>query len=313
MGGHTKLDLRRHGPEEKYPKKPDASPGYSSEVFADAAVEFLKGPREKPWVLWCSFTAPHDPRVAPDAFANAYDPATMPLPKNFLPRHPFDNGELKIRDEQLLPTPRDPEKVKRELAIYYAMIEHMDQQVGRILAALRESGQDEDTVVVFVADNGLALGSHGLLGKQSLYDHSVRVPMILRGPGIPKGGRSDALAFTFDLTRTLYDLCEVASPGYLTGRSLMPILRGEGTRVRDTMLLAYKKEQRAIVEYGRETRLKMIRYRVGGEERHQLFDLVADPDEMADLADKPERAKDLARLSDALPRWQTTFKDQVGQ
>jgi arylsulfatase A-like enzyme len=305
MAGHTKLDLRAHKPAEKYPKKPNADPGYSSAVFADAAIEFLTKPQDKPFVLWCSFTAPHDPRVAPPGFENAYDPAKMPLPKNFLPEHPFDNGELNIRDEKLLPTPRDPEKVKRELATYYAMIEHMDRQVGRILAALRASPHADNTIVVFVGDNGLALGSHGLLGKQSLYDHSIRVPMILAGPGIPKGARGDALVYALDLAPTVHDLCGVTPAPGMNGTSLVPILRGDAKEVRDAAFFAYKREQRAVIE----GRYKLIRYRVGGRERVQLFDLASDPDEVTDLSHKPERAEDVTRLTRRLASLQADLSD----
>lgn len=305
MAGHTKLDLRAHEPAQRYPKKPDANPGYSSEVFADAAIGFLKRPQDKPFVLWCSFTAPHDPRVAPPGFEDAYDPAKAPLPKNFLPRHPFDNGELNIRDEKLLPTPRDPEKVKRELATYYAMIEHMDRQVGRILAALRASPHADNTIIVFVGDNGLALGSHGLLGKQSLYEHSIRVPMVLAGPGIAKGARSDALVYALDLAPTLYELCGVTPPPGMDGRSLRPIVRGDAKHVRDAALFAYKREQRAVIE----GRLKLIRYQIESRERVQLFDVTSDPDEVTDLSAKPEYADDVKRLTRRLASLQADLSD----
>ena len=103
------------------------------------------------------------------------------MPKNFLPEHPFNNGEMDVRDEKLLPSPRTKEAVRKEIAAYYAMISHLDHQVGRILAALDNTGKAANTIVVFASDHGLALGSHGLLGKQNLYDHSIRAPLVFSG------------------------------------------------------------------------------------------------------------------------------------
>src|SRR5439155_24083768 len=110
------------------------------------------------------------------------------LPPNFLPEHPFDNGELRVRDELLAGFPRTPDEVRRHIADYYGMISHQDAWMGRVLAAA-----PDNTIVVYTADHGLALGQHGLMGKQSLYDHSIRVPLIVSGPGLPSGRRVDAL------------------------------------------------------------------------------------------------------------------------
>ncbi len=111
-----------------------------------------------------------------------------------MPQHPFDHGALIIRDENLAAWPRTEEVVRDQLAEYYGLITHLDEQVGRILAALDENGQAENTIVVYAADHGLAVGSHGLLGKQNLYEHSMRCPLIVRGPGIPQGSTDAARA-----------------------------------------------------------------------------------------------------------------------
>src|SRR5262249_39066194 len=120
---------------------------------------------------------------------------TAPLPPNYLPVHPFDNGDMVQRDELLAPWPRTPEVVRQHLADYYACITFLDEQVGRIVAALKEAGIYENTIIIFSSDHGLAIGSHGLFGKQNLYDHSMRVPFIIAGPGLPKGKTSDALIY----------------------------------------------------------------------------------------------------------------------
>ncbi len=123
----------------------------------------------------------------------------MTLPESFLPGHPFDNGMLKIRDEKLAPFPRTEKVVRKHLADYYAAITHTDAQIGRILDALEKSGKRDNTLIVFSSDNGLAMGSHGLMGKQNVYDHSVHVPLIVAGPGIPKGETRSALCYIYDL------------------------------------------------------------------------------------------------------------------
>src|SRR5262249_3171610 len=151
-----------------------------------------------------------------------YDPAKLPLPNNFLPVHPFNSGDLTTRDERLAPWPRTPEIVRQHLADYYSSITFVDAQVGRILAALKESGQYDNTLIVFTSDHGLAIGSHGLVGKQNLYDHSMHSPLIMAGPGIASGKKSDALCYLLDLFPTLGELCSVAGPEGSEGKSLAP-------------------------------------------------------------------------------------------
>ena len=249
------------------------APKFSTDYLCDHAVDFLQNyRREEPFFLYTAFTAPHDPRTPPGDFARLYSPDRIPLPQNFAAEHPFDNGELRIRDEELAPHPRTPERVRRELAGYYGMISNLDAGVGRILAALEASGRAEDTIVVYTADHGLAVGQHGLLGKQNLYEHSVRVPLLLRGPGIPAGRRSDALAYSWDLFPTLCDLAGVTPPGGLDARSLAPLLRGERTGHRTSLQALYSDFQRMT----KNERWKLIEYSVGAERHTQLFDLRQD-------------------------------------
>jgi len=131
--------------------------------------------------------------TAPPEYAARYDPAALPLPENYLPQHPFDNGDLRTRDERLAPWPRTAEIVRQHLADYYAMISHLDSGVGRILAALQSRADGVNSVVVYSADHGLAVGQHGLMGKQNLYEHSVHIPLLLSGPDLPAGRQIDAL------------------------------------------------------------------------------------------------------------------------
>jgi arylsulfatase A-like enzyme len=282
--------------------------GFSTDLFADAAVDFLHRRRgDEPFFLYTAFTAPHDPRTPPRKFADLYHADRIPLPPNFASRHPFDNGELHVRDEELAPFPRTPGRIQREIAAYYGMVSSVDAGVGRILAALEASGQAENTIVVYTADHGIALGQHGLLGKQNLYDHSVRVPLILRGPGIPAGRRSDALLYSWDLFPTLCGLAGVPAPGGLDARSLLPVLGGERREHRTHLQALYRDYQRMV----KNDRWKLIEYAVGRDRHTQLFDLKNDPWEQHNLAAAPESAVELADLRARLAEWQASVGDPV--
>jgi arylsulfatase A-like enzyme len=254
---------------------------HSSKLFGNAAVAFLESLGDEPFFAWVAFTAPHDPRQPPAGFRERFVGHEPPPPANFLPEHPFDNGELKIRDEKLLGWPRTREAIARELADYYACIEGMDAQIGRIVAALAAKGRLDDTVILFTSDHGLALGSHGLLGKQNLYEHSMRSPAVIAGPGVPAGVRTSALCYLPDLVATVGDLAGVAPPAASECTSLLPVLRGEQPQARPELLLAYRDVQRALVT----TDWKLIQYPAAG--RTQLFDLAKDPNELVDRAGEP--------------------------
>ena len=258
---------------------------------ADNAIEFLRSQQPgKPFFLYVAFAAPNDPHAgpgtAPKKYMDMYKAGDVPVPPNFMPIHPFDNGEMIIRDELLAPWPRTKEMMERHLAGFYSVITYMDHQIGRILEALKQTGQYDNTIIIFAADTGTAIGSHGLVGMQNLYEHSVGVPLILSGPGILKGKRSDALVYLYDLFPTICDLAKLDVPEGIDGKSLAPIMKGEETKVRDSVFFAYKDVQRAV----RNERWKLIRYPRANET--QLFDLRNDPQEMNDLAeDAPYRSK----------------------
>ena len=175
----------------------------TDKYIADGALEFLKRKTEQPFFLHVNFTGPHDPLVVPPGYEKKYTRSKMKLPGNFLPEHPFDHGNLKGRDEALLPWPRIKADVLDELAVYYAVVNHIDQQVGRMLDQLRADGRLTNTFVIFTSDHGLALGSHGLMGKQNMYDHTIRVPFIIFGPGIAKGQHVPAFGILRDMFPTV--------------------------------------------------------------------------------------------------------------
>ncbi len=280
---------------------------FTAQVFADAGLEFLRRQTNgEPFCLYVAFTTPHDPRSAPPEFLRRYSAEKLPLPSNFLPRHPFDNGELEIRDEKLLPWPRTPDAVRRELAEYYASVTATDHQIGRLLSELDRLGLTEQTVVVVAGDNGLAVGSHGLLGKQNLYEHSTRVPLLVSGPGIAGNRRSDELCYLADLAPTLCGLANLPAPRDSEGLDLGPVLRAErGAQGRESLFTIYRSGQRAV----RDGRWKLIEY--PGTGRRQLFDLQRDPAERIDLSETLRGRRELARLDSLLRNEQERWADPL--
>lgn len=307
MNDHTKMPLFDFDPSGKYPASAQKTvTGFSSQIFADTAIGFLqKQKRDKPFFLYVAFTAPHDPRMPPKAYSDLYPPEKIRLPKNFLTEHPFDNGEMKVRDEALLPWPRTPEAVRKEISDYYGMITHLDAQIGRIIEALEATGQAGNTILVFASDHGLAVGRHGLLGKQNLYDHSVRPPLIVAGPGVPAGKRSDALAYLYDIFPTVCDLAKIPIPAGVEGLSLVPAIQGVGVKPREAVFGVYRDVQRMA----RDDRWKLIYYPKIG--RSQLFDLQTDPDEMADLSARPEWQPKLSEMREKLEKLRREFSDPL--
>ena len=265
---------------------------HACEVFADEAIRFIKEHQSGPFFAYVPFDAPHDPHIVPPDFPITYDVAKIPPPPAFLPQHPWDNGEMAIRDEKLLPWPRTVDAARAYLAEYYQYISYLDAQIGRVLDALEASPYAKNTIVVFSADSGVARGSHGLIGKQNLYDFgSVRVPLIISGPGIPANQRTDALCYLFDVLPTLGKVCGVNGPAASEGIEFSATLADPAKPARGTLIFAYKNLQRAICD----SRWKLIRY--PQVDRTQLFDLQNDPHEAVNLAGKPEHAAKVAELT----------------
>ncbi|AEI47231.1 sulfatase-like hydrolase/transferase [Runella slithyformis] len=277
--------------------------GFSTDHFAETAIQFLdKQTANKPFVTYVAFTAPHDPRSPLPEYLKRY--GTVPLPPNFMPIHPFNFGsDMTVRDEMLAGYPRTTDVIKSQLTEYYAMITHLDEAIGKILAKLKEKGLDKNTIIVFAADNGLAMGSHGLLGKQNLYEHSMRVPLIMSGKGIPQHQKSDAFVYLFDLFPTFCKMLNIKAPTDLEGKDLSGIIHGKMPSVREQVFTAYTFSQRAI----RDRRWKLIRY--PKVDFTQLFDLQTDPHELNNLAQKPEYAARVKTMMENLKKHQQQYGD----
>ena len=302
MGSHTTLPVVDGGSDREDVRR--RLEAYSSDEFADRAAAFIEAcatdDDDRPFVLSLSFTAPHDPRTPPDGEDVIRDRARgIELPPNVLPVHPFDNGEMTIRDEELVAWPRTPEALREEIARYDLMIENMDRGIGRVLATLDRHGFTKDTLVVFAGDHGLALGSHGLLGKQNLYEHSMRSPMVISGPGFPEGLVRDDFAYLHDLPPTILAAAGVEIPATMDGLDL------HHPTTRSGVLTRYRDLQRAW----RDDRWKVIWY--PKIDRWQVFDLDVDPGEIVDLARAPANAARVAAMRRALEQARAEHGDDA--
>lgn len=267
---------------------------HSAEVYANAFIEFLqnRSKEAEPFFAYVAFQTPHDPRQFPEEYGKLYPKEEMPLPASFKPEHPFDNGMLKIRDEKLAPFPRTEEIVKRHLSEYYATITHTDAQIGRILEVLERSGESENTIVVLASDNGLAVGQHGLMGKQNVYDHSVHVPFIISGPGIPRGEKRDQLCYIYDVFPTLCERASLKVPETVQYKSLNAVIEESSSKHRDHLYFAFMSWQRAVYD----GHYKLIEYCVDNVRHTQLFDLKEDPQETVNLAGQEEHKPRLEKM-----------------
>ncbi len=280
---------------------------HACEMYSDSAVEMignLAAQPDSPFFLYVAWNAPHDPRQAPKEFVDMYPAEKIQVPPNFLPQHPFDIG-ADGRDEWLAPKIRTPEIVQVHRREYYALITYMDHQMGRIVDALDKSGQADNTFIIVTGDHGLAVGEHGLMGKQNLYDCSVRMPFILAGPGMTPGRQIDAKMYQHCLFPTICDLVGIAPPPTVQFPSLMPLLRGERSQLFDSMYCAYLKCQRSV----RNDTHKLIVY--PNAQRMQLFDVVNDPWEMKDLSADSANAGMISHLFAELQTLQETVADKL--
>jgi choline-sulfatase len=276
-----------------------------SAIVADDAVDYLKAARQSdnPFFMYLAFNAPHDPRQSPKEYVDKYPLDRIKVPDNFLTLYPFKDAigcGKNLRDEKLGPFPRTKHSVKVHRQEYYAIITHMDAQIGRILGALETSGMADNTYIFFTADHGLAVGHHGLFGKQNLYDHSVRVPFVAVGPGIESNRKIAAPIYLQDVMPTSLELAGVEKPKHVQYHSLLPLLRGETDKSSyDALYGAYLDLQRSVTLDG----YKLILY--PKIKRMRLYRLSDDPGEMNDLAEdekcRPVIQKLFTRLLELQP------------
>ncbi|WP_068545160.1 sulfatase-like hydrolase/transferase [Thalassotalea crassostreae] len=280
-GGQWKPWLTDFGEQIKWKTKQVNQ--HTSEAFADAAIDYIdnKGERnKKPFMMYVAFTAPHDPRQSPQSYVDKYPAENIALPPNFVPMPEIDAGDYNIRDEALMTFPRTEKQTKEFIGEYYAMIEHMDHQIGRILDTLDASPYADNTYIIFTSDHGLAVGKHGLAGKQSVYDHSIRAPFIMTGKGIPANSQAKGMFYLNSIFATTAELAGIEVPESVQGPSILPIIRGEKEVMNDYIYGSYRHFQRMA----RSNRYKLVYYPL--LKRNVLFDLKNDPWEMNDISEQ---------------------------
>ena len=259
---------------------------HSSTLLTDSAIELLKenADKDKPFFMYLAYLAPHDPRTMPDEFRKMYDPEKITLPPNFQEIIDTNYPLMVHRDEHLAAYPRNEKEIRGHIAEYFAMITHLDYEIGRLLDALKESGEEDNTIIVFTGDNGLAVGQHGWLGKEDIYEHGVRIPLIMAGPEIAKNRRNDAYVYLYDIFPTLCERVGIDIPSSVDGKSFARLLDGKhGEKFRDELYLIFDNFVRGV----KDDSYKLIEYRNGDKEEDKwtfLYDIKNDPWETVNLA-----------------------------
>jgi arylsulfatase A-like enzyme len=283
-----------------------------SEVLGDDAITFIDSAknRDNPFFMYLAFNAPHDPRQSPKKFVDMYPLENISVPESFLPEYPYKDSigcSPGLRDEALAPFPRTEYAVKVHRQEYYAIITHMDRQIGRILEALEASGKADNTYIIFSSDHGLAVGKHGFTGKQNMYDHSVRAPLIIAGPDVPENKKIDAAVYLQDIMPSTLELAGAPKPGYVEFNSLMPFVRGEREKSYYPAIYGcYKTDFQRMIRSGG---FKLIVYPRAKVMR--LYDMNNDPFERNDLAQNPEYSETKSNLFKQLLQLQKEMDDPI--
>jgi arylsulfatase A-like enzyme len=281
--------------------------GFSTDIFADTMIDFVdQHDTDKPFFMYLPFTAPHDPRSPLPEYAAMYNETSMPLPPNFMSVHPFSFGhKMEVRDENLAPYPRTAEVVRAQWAEYAGLITHMDDAINRVIQQLKKRGMDKNTIIVFASDNGLAMGSHGLIGKQSVYEHCMNVPVIMSGLDLPKSETRDAFVYTLDIYPTLCKLLNKPLPQDTDGKSLDSIIANPNAAVRENIFTSYMNHHRGL----RRGNFKIIHYPYIG--KTSLFNLETDPHELNDLGTNPKFQDKKNELMNELKKEQIAYGDKA--
>lgn len=277
---------------------------HTSELFADEAIAYLDEKHDNAFFMYLAFNAPHDPRQSPKEFVDMYPQKNIRIPSNYIGEHPFDIGIKGERDELLAPYPRTEEAVQLHRQEYYAIITHFDRELGRILDKIETSDYADNTYILFTSDHGLAVGMHGLMGKQNMYDHSIRIPLILTGPGLPRNTQIDEMVYMQSIYATTCELAGIKVPESVDFQSLCPLINKEAKG--EDYIFGYFRHLHRMI---RSDRYKLIVYPEVKEV--QLFDLIKDPYETTNLANDSQYAEIKLQLFNALKQKQQELGDTV--
>lgn len=282
-----------------------------SEVVANETLGFLEqsAQSENPFFMYVAFNAPHDPRQSPKEYVDMYPLENISIPQSFMPEYPQKDSigcSASLRDEALAPFPRTEYAVRVNRQEYYAIITHLDAQIRRILDKLEETGQAENTYIFYSADHGLSVGHHGLLGKQNMYEHSMRPPLIVLGPEVPKGKKTEAPVYLQDIMATALDYAGGEVPAWVEFHSLKPFIAGEQSESNYPAVYgAYMDLQRMIRVDG----YKLIVYPKAGVIK--LFNLATDPEEIHDLTGEPGQLEKVREMFGKLEQLQLEMGDTL--
>ncbi|QDT00602.1 sulfatase-like hydrolase/transferase [Adhaeretor mobilis] len=276
-----------------------AQPG--SDWHGDQAINYLETRQatndNDPFLMFLGFSHPHDPRNGPKELVAKYgavntkqppttvNPKAPKLPINYLPEHPFHHGHPKLRDEvavQGVLKDRSEATVRNEIGREFACIEAVDIQIGRVLEKLKAMSELKNTYVIFTSDHGMSVGRHGLMGKQNLYEHTWRVPLLVQGPGIKPGSQASGYTYLLDVLPTICDFAGIEVPASVEGKSFRPVLEGKTERVRDILYGTYSGGTKPGIRAVKTDGWKLIKYDVldGKVCETQLFNLHENPREL---------------------------------
>ncbi len=323
--GANKQFTVRHDASKRGPTDETGSPWHGDQV-----MNYLNDRQATkdadPFLIYFGFSHPHDTRDGRPELLKKYgavnhtDQTDLPpanstqpeLPINYLPAHPFAHGHPGLRDETTVSgvwEKRDERTIRNELGREFACSEAIDIQVGRVLAKLEAMGELENTFVFYTADHGIAIGRHGLQGKQNLYEHTWRVPLVVKGPGIKPGSRVPGNIYLLDTVATLCDIAGISAPPSNEGISFKPVLEGKQTTVRDVLYGVYCGGTKPGMRCVKKGDWKLIKYDVldGAVQETQLFNLATNPHEfvaehgkddpaLTNLANDPKHATKLAEM-----------------
>ncbi|CDF78749.1 choline-sulfatase [Formosa agariphila KMM 3901] len=284
------------------------------------------GKEQDPFFIYFGFSHPHDTRNGTPELLEKYgainhkDKNSLPplnekqpqLPENYLEAHPFFHGHPELRDEERVSgvwKNRDENTIRNELGREFACSENIDIQLGKVLKQLEKTGELDNTYIIYTSDHGMAIGRHGLQGKQNLYEHTWRVPFIVKGPGLNTGKRVTGNMYLLDVLPTLCDLAGIEIPKTVEGKSLVPLLKGEQDVVRDVMYGVYAGGTKPGIRAVKKGDWKLIKYDTmdGTIHETQLFNLAENPFEyvaehkktgemQTDLAENPKYADKLVEM-----------------
>ncbi|MCP4786338.1 MAG: sulfatase [Fuerstiella sp.] len=314
-------DPRQYGFSEGVESGP-----YNDVKTFELAEQFLEraAKSSKPFFLWVAPHQPHVPLKPEQRWLDLYDHKQLKLDQNVreAPNNASINnqgvpGEAYYRDSAYTRNwknlsagpPRNDETIRLFTKAYYATVSHLDDQIGRLVGRLRAQGLNDNTVFIFLSDNGYHLGNHGLGNKITMHEESVRVPMFVRWPAhVKKGIKSDALVSSLDVYPTLLELAGAAVPDDAMGKSLVPLLSNPASEIREVVFSECTGVGGKPGDGHRMARGKDWKYVLSDTNEQYLFDQSKDPFELKNLAD--EEGAELPKLQQSLATWMQHVGDR---